>query len=243
MEQRLQKLISAAGIASRRQAESLLAAGRVTVNGRAAAVGDKADPEKDDIRLDGCPLTRPREHTYVMLNKPVGYVTTCRDEKGRPTVLELVADLGVRVYPVGRLDLNSRGLLLLTDDGETANRLMHPSHAVEKTYRLRVRGLEDRPEALEQLRAPIRLEEGIRVRAVSVVPRGQDGLDITITQGRKRQVRRMCAAVGLQVLDLCRIREGELSLGTLPSGKWRHLQPEERRYLQTLCAETCKKPG
>ena len=244
MEQRLQKLISAAGLASRRQAEALLAAGRVTVNGRAAAVGDKADPDVDDVRVDGRPLSRPREHTYVMLHKPVGYVTTCHDEKGRPTVLDLVRDLDVRVFPVGRLDLNSRGLLLLTDDGETANRLMHPSHAVEKTYRLRVRGLDARPEAVEQLRAPILLEEeGVTVRAVSVLPRGEDGLDITISQGRKRQVRRMCAAVGLQVLDLCRIREGALSLGTLPPGKWRHLTPEERRYLQTLCADTCKKPG
>ena len=243
MEQRLQKLISAAGLASRRQAEALLTTGRVTVNSRVATVGDKADPETDDIRLDGRPLAWPREHTYVMLHKPVGYVTTCRDEKGRPTVLELVSDLQARVFPVGRLDLNSQGLLLLTDDGETANCLLHPSHAVEKTYRLRVRGLAGHPEALERLRAPIRLEEGVTVQAVSVIPRGRDGLDITITQGRNRQVRRMCAAAGLTVLRLCRIQEGELHLGTLPLGKWRYLRPEELRFLQKLRAETCKKPG
>ena len=156
MKERIQKLLSAAGVASRRQAEELLRAGRVRVNGTAAQLGDSADPDRDTVEVDGVPLGQPPRRRYLMLNKPRGYVTTLRDEQGRRTVAELTADCGDRVYPIGRLDLNSEGLLLLTNDGEFANRLMHPRHEIEKTYLVRVSGFQTGAEDL--LRRPIRLD-------------------------------------------------------------------------------------
>ena len=229
MEERLQKLLSAAGVCSRRRAEEYILAGRVTVNGRQAGLGDRADLSKDRIEVDGAPLTAPRAHTYVMLNKPRGYVTTLSDEKGRKTVAQLVADCPARVWPVGRLDLNSEGLLLLTDDGALTQRLTHPSHAVEKEYRVRVSGDVDR--ALAVLSAPIH-DGGEELTADRVERRGEHELTVVIHQGKNRQVRRMCAAAGLEVERLRRVREGTLLLGALEPGRWRYLTRREKAALQ-----------
>lgn len=228
MAERLQKLISAAGLMSRRAAEECISAGRVTVNGRVASLGDRADEELDLILVDGRPLLRHGARTYIMLNKPRGYVTTMSDEKGRRDVKELVRGLG-RVYPVGRLDMYSEGLLIMTDDGAFANTLMHPSHNFKKTYRTWVQG-EDVGLAVEYLRGELDIGDCI-VRAESVdierlIPGGAVLL-ITIGEGRNRQVRKMCACCGLKVTRLMRISEGGLELGDLPPGKWRHLTEEE----------------
>ena len=201
-----------------------LSAGRVTVNGCTARVGDKADLERDDTRVDGRPLRRPARRTYLMLNKPRGYVTTLSDEKGRRTVAELVAGCGARVWPVGRLDLDSEGLLLLTDDGALPHSLHPPSHEVEKEYRVWVEG--DVDAALPVLRGPMELD-GYALRPARVTPAGEGVLSVVIHEGRNRQVRRMCAAAGLRVRRLQRVREGELCLGALPVGAWRHLTGEE----------------
>lgn len=233
MEERLQKLLSAAGVCSRRTAEGYIEAGRVTVNGETARLGAKADPDRDDIRLDGKSLPGRAELVYLLLNKPRGYVTTLSDEKGRKTVAELVRDCGARVYPVGRLDLDSEGLLLMTNDGELARRLTHPSSEVEKTYHVWVRGpVEGAAERLAQVRD---LEgEPIRPARVKVLEQGKGTarLAVTIHQGKNRQVRRMCAACGLEVARLRRVREHTLELGSLPPGKWRHLTAEEVRDLK-----------
>ena len=228
MAERLQKLISAAGLMSRRAAEECISAGRVTVNGRVASIGDRADEELDLILVDGRQLPRHGARTYIMLNKPRGYVTTMSDEKGRRDVTELVRGLG-RVYPVGRLDMYSEGLLIMTDDGDFANTLMHPSHNFKKTYRTWVQG-EDVGLAVEYLRGELDIGDCI-VRAESVdierlIPGGAVLL-ITIGEGRNRQVRKMCACCGLKVTRLMRISEGGLELGDLPPGKWRHLTEEE----------------
>ena len=228
MEERLQKILSARGVASRRAAEGWLAAGRVTVNGRTARVGDKADPERDEIRVDGRLLAEPARRTYVMLNKPRGYVTTLSDERGRKTVAELVTGCGARVWPVGRLDLDSEGLLILTDDGALTQRLLHPSHEVEKEYRVWVAG--DVPAALPVLRGPMALD-GVPLHPAEVREAGPGVLSVVIHEGRNRQVRRMCAAAGLEVRRLKRVREGALRLGSLPPGKWRFLTDAELRGL------------
>ncbi|OUQ24711.1 pseudouridine synthase [Flavonifractor sp. An135] len=232
MEERLQKILSAAGVTSRRGAEQYLLAGRVTVNGRAASLGDKADPERDDIRVDGKPLRHGEARTYLMLNKPRGYVTTLSDEKGRKTVADLVKGCPARVWPVGRLDLDSEGLLLLTDDGELTHRLIHPSHEVEKEYHVWVTG--DAGKALPVLRGPITLDSvPLRPARVELLGRekGESVLSVTIHEGKNRQVRRMCALAGLQVRRLRRVREGALRLGDLPVGRWRLLTEEERHQL------------
>lgn len=231
MEERLQKILSARGVASRRAAEDWLAAGRVTVNGRTARVGDKADPERDEIRVDGRLLAEPARRTYVMLNKPRGYVTTLSDERGRRTAGELVAGCGRRVWPVGRLDLDSEGLLLFTDDGALTDRLIHPRHQVEKEYLVRVEG--DVEGALPILRGPMELD-GVPLAPAQVRPLGRDLLSVTIHEGKNRQVRRMCAQAGLRVRMLRRIREGPVELGALAPGRWRHLTEEERQALLAL---------
>ena len=229
MNQRIQKIIADRGIASRRKAEELISAGRVTCNGRVCLLGESADPDVDNILLDGKPLPSGGAYTYIMFHKPRGYVTTLSDEKGRKTVAELVADCGVRVYPVGRLDMDSEGLLILTNDGEFANKLMHPSHQVDKTYRVTVTGYT--PIALERLGQPITLDGYTitkpSVKLISADEKGNARLQVVIHEGRNRQVRRMCAAAGMQVTRLVRIAEGELPLGRLPLGKWRHLTEEE----------------
>ena len=229
MKERLQKILSARGVASRRRGEELIRGGRVSVNGIPASLGDCADPEQDEILLDGKPLPRQQEYVYIMLNKPRGYVTTLSDEKGRPNAASLVADCGVRVYPVGRLDMDSEGLLLFTNDGDFANRMMHPRGEVEKTYEVWVTGYA--PGAELRLERPITLD-GYTIRKPGVrlvkVQGERARFLVTIHEGRNRQVRRMCEAAGMQVSRLRRIREGKLCLGNLETGKWRYLTKEER---------------
>lgn len=228
MEERLQKLLSAAGICSRRAAETYITAGRVTVNGFPAELGQRADPDRDDIRVDGKLLTDRETPVYLLLNKPRGYVTTLSDEKGRKTVADLVSDCGVRVYPVGRLDLDSEGLLLMTNDGALTQRLLHPSGEVNKTYLVSVYGPVDG--AVERLSAVTELDgEPIRPAQVELLRRtGRTAeLSVTIHEGKNRQIRRMCQACGLTVKRLRRVREHTLELGDLPAGKWRYLTAEE----------------
>lgn len=233
MTQRIQKILSARGLCSRRRAEELILAGRVTCNGAVAKLGDTADPELDEIKVDGKLLPSASGYVYIMLNKPRGYVTTLSDEKGRPNAAQLI-DCGTRVYPVGRLDMDSEGLLLFTNDGEFANRLMHPKHEVNKTYRVLVAGYSE--EKLEKLKQPIELD-GYRIRTPGIKllrtrEKGQAQLLVTIHEGRNRQVRRMCDAAGMKVLRLQRISEGSVKLGNLELGKWRHLTQEELAYLK-----------
>lgn len=231
--ERLQKILSARGLASRRAAEEWIKAGRVTVNGKTAALGDTADADTDEICVDGNPLPRQERLVYLVLHKPRGYVTTLHDEKGRPDAAQLVADCGARVYPVGRLDMDSEGLLLFTNDGAFANRLMHPSHQVEKTYEVQVSGYA--AEKLTLLRRPIVLD-GYRIAPpeVRLLSRAGDKawIQVVIHEGRNRQVRRMCQAAGLAVLRLKRTREGDLRLGDLPLGKWRSLTEAEIENLK-----------
>lgn len=231
MKERLQKLISSAGLASRRAAEALIAEGRVTVNAVPAVLGQRADPAADDIRVDGAPLRAGGDRVYIMLNKPRGYVTTLSDERGRATVAELVADAGRRLYPVGRLDYNSEGLLLMTNDGELANALTHPSHGIAKTYLTEAAG--DIAGALPLLRGPMEIE-GRKIRPAAIARAGEHTLYITIREGRNRQVRKMCAQAGLSVRRLTRVAEGPLRLGDLPAGKWRYLTGNEVKALKNL---------
>jgi len=234
MKERLQKIISSAGLMSRRAAEEYISAGRVRVNGIVAGLGDKADPERDTILVDGVSLPARAEKLYIMLNKPKGYVTTLSDEKGRKNVSELVKGLNCRVYPVGRLDMYSEGLLLMTNDGEFANHVMHPSHQVRKTYLTHVKG-EDIGLRIEYLRQYMEIDgywiEPAEVEIMGLIPGGAE-ITITIHEGRNRQVRKMCEQAGLKVLKLCRISEGPLELGDLPNGKWRHLTQEEIELLR-----------
>ena len=233
MKERLQKLIASAGLCARRTAEEWIAAGRVCVNGAVASLGDRADPEPDTVTVAGAPLPGKPGAVYLMLNKPRGYVTTLSDEYGRRTAAELVADCGVRVYPVGRLDRDSEGLLLFTNDGELAQRLLHPRHQVDKVYLVTVRG--DIRGAAERLMAITQLDgEPIAPAQAAEVTRheGQAMLRVTIHQGKNRQVRRMCAQIGLHVVRLQRIQEDSLLLGDLPAGKWRYLTDQELQGLR-----------
>jgi len=234
MTERIQKIIASRGVTSRRKAEEMICAGRVTCNGRVCLLGESADPDIDIILLDGKPLPSGGGYTYIMLHKPRGFVTTLSDEKGRRNVAELVADCGQRVYPVGRLDMDSEGLLLLTNDGEFANHLMHPKHNVDKTYIVSVKGYTT--ENLEQLSQPIMLDGYTiakpLVRLLSSKENGEARIEVVIHEGRNRQVRRMCANAGMQVTRLIRTAEGELSLGQLPRGKWRYLSDSEVALLR-----------
>ena len=234
MEERLQKLISSCGLASRRTAEAWISQGRVTVNGSRAALGDRADLERDRVEVDGVPLRPRTERTYLMLNKPRGYVTTLSDEKGRRTAASLVSGCGRREWPVGRLDLDSEGLLLFTDDGELTHGLLHPSGEVEKEYLVWVAGDVDR--ALPILTAPMELDgEPIAPAQVRAGRRseGVTQLSVVIHQGKNRQVRRMCAQAGLEVRRLKRVREGRVWLDrALRPGQWRPLTGEELRLLR-----------
>ena len=229
MEERLQKILSAAGLCSRRQAEAWLQAGRVTVNGVPAALGDRADRDRDLIAVDGKPLTAVPEKVYLLLHKPRGYVTTLSDERGRPTAAALTADCGARVYPVGRLDMDSEGLLLMTNDGDFAQRMAHPRHRREKEYHVTVSG--SLPGCDRRLEALTALEDGTPIAPAQVRVLRRNGetwvLSVTIRQGLNRQIRRMCAQVGLTVRRLRRVREGSLLLGDLPPGKWRSLTAAE----------------
>lgn len=228
VKERLQKILSARGVASRRQAEEMIQSGRVACNGIIAELGQTADPEADEILVDGKPLPQPSNMVYLMLHKPRGYVTTLSDEKGRPNAAQLVADCGCRVYPVGRLDMDSEGLLLFTNDGDFANSLMHPKHEVDKVYLVWVVGHD--PQKLERLGRPVTLD-GYTIRKPGVKLIRSEGdralLQVTIHEGRNRQIRRMCEMAGMKVHRLKRIAEGALTLGDLPLGKWRHLTAQE----------------
>lgn len=236
MKQRLQKLISASGVASRRKSEELIKQGKVTVNGIIAGLGDSADPETDMICVNGMLLPRVEEKTYIMLYKPRGYVTTLSDEKNRRCVSDLVKELGKRLYPVGRLDMYSEGLLLMTDDGDFANALMHPSSQTDKTYHAWIKG-ECGETALRVLGSALNLDGYIinpaHVRVLKHAPE-YTLLSITIHEGRNRQIRKMCQAAGLTLTRLKRVSEGTLMLGDLRPGQWRHLTESE---LQDLRAE------
>ncbi len=232
MSEKLQKIIAASGLMSRRAAEKLIQQGRVSINGVVAGLGDRAE-ENDSILVDGRPLSSPGGRTYIMLNKPKGYVTTMSDEKGRPCVKQLVEDIPARVFPVGRLDMYSEGLLIMTDDGELANRLMHPSNQIKKTYHTWVKG-EDIGFAAELMRHSMEIDGYITAPAevdiLELFPEGGK-MAVTIHEGRNRQVRKMCEAVGLKVTRLVRVSEGSLELGQLKSGSWRRLSEEEIRLL------------
>ena len=234
MKERLQKLMSAAGLCSRRTAETLLTQGRVAVNGRPAVLGDSADPERDVVTVDGRALPQPQRRVYLMLNKPRGYVTTLSDEQGRPTVADLTRGAGARVFPVGRLDLQSQGLVILTNDGDLMQRLIHPKYEVSKEYILTVSG--EVADAAARL-AAIRALDGEPIRQARVtLLRSSDrtaDLSVIIHEGKNRQIRRMCAACGLQVQRLQRVREHTLQLGELPEGHWRYLSEAEVAALKS----------
>lgn len=236
MKQRLQKLIAAAGLTSRRRAEEWIANGRVTVNGRVAELGAQADPDKDRILVDNRPLPQAEEPVCVLLHKPVGYVTSRRDPQGRPVVTDLLGKFRARLFPVGRLDLNTEGLLLLTNDGDLAWRLSHPSHEVCKTYLVRVQGSLS-SESRRQLQEGVLLEEGVTAPA-KVARVRQAGshtwMELSIHEGRNRQVRRMCEAVGCPVSRLKRIRYAFLDLGDLRPGQHRQLSRNEVARLKKL---------
>ena len=237
MEERLQKVLAQAGLCSRREAERWMLEGRVTVNGHAASPGDRADLQKDKIMVDGKPIGVAEEKRYLMLYKPRGYVSTMKDERGRKTVADLVRDCRARVVPVGRLDYNSEGLLLLTNDGEFVHALTHPKHEVEKHYEVRVRG---RLDQIQRLSEPMEID-GYRIRPATVVVLEQDErsakLRLTIHEGRNRQIRKMCEQCGLEVRRLKRVAVGDLPLDPrLKSGAWRDLTPDELAYLQQFSA-------
>jgi 23S rRNA pseudouridine2605 synthase len=232
--ERLQKYLARCGVASRRASEQIIAGGRVRVNGQVAAeLGTSVDPSEDRVEVDGRVIMPPVAHAYVLLNKPIGVVSTANDPKGRRTVLDLV-QTDARLFPVGRLDYDSEGLILLTDDGDLALRLTHPRHTVEKEYAALFTG-EVTDAALAQLRDGVPLDR--RATIPARVERGNSGPDgtwvhITIREGRNRQIRRMAEHVGLGVNRLIRVRIGPLRLGTLPPGSWRTLSAAEVAALQ-----------
>ncbi len=228
---RLQKYFSDCGLMSRRAAEAEILAGRVTVNGVPATLGDKIDPATDIVEYRGSRVLprADKPHRYLMLNKPRGYVTTLQDERGRRTVADLVRSEGTRLYPVGRLDMDSEGLLLLTDDGELTNRLTHPRHEIPKIYQVSV-STEPTKEQIIQLSQSMVLD-GYRILPVEVKRLSPNMLEMRLYEGRNRQIRKMCEQVGLRVIQLRRIAIGELTLGELPIGKWRELTTDEVAYL------------
>lgn len=238
---RLQKIIADSGICSRRKAEELIAQGRVKINGRPCKVGDKADPIKDIVSIDGerVVFERKKTYRYIMLNKPRGYVTTMSDELDRKCVTELLDGVDARVYPIGRLDKNSEGLLLFTNDGNFANEIMHPSKHVTKTYRVTVR-----PDVDDEVL--VKLSEGVVIDGRKTLPctvlvldkqPGRTVLQMTISEGRNRQIRKICEAVGLEVARLKRTAVGPIKLGMLKPGTWRDLKPEELRALRNVISK------
>jgi 23S rRNA pseudouridine2605 synthase len=236
MKQRIQKIIAGAGLASRRQAELWIEAGRVSVNGQVVSLGDGADPVTDRIEVDGKPVSQEPEKYCILLHKPVGYVTSAHDPQGRPVVVDLVKNFPVRLFPIGRLDLTTSGLLLLTNDGNLAHHLAHPRHEVEKTYLARVRG-EVSPRTVQQLEAGVKLEDGLTAPARVEVTRQvgtHSWVKITLREGRNRQVRRMFEAVGHPVSRLQRIQFGFLTLENLAPGQHRRLGKAEIEKLKAL---------
>jgi 23S rRNA pseudouridine2605 synthase len=234
--ERLNKVIAMAGIASRRQAEKIISSGRVTVNGKVVIkAGSKAIWGVDTIAVDGQQLPDPPKKIYLILNKPFGYVTSLHDPQGRPIVRDLVKDVKERIYPVGRLDFDSRGLLILTNDGELSFRLMHPRYEIPKTYKVLIEG-SIAPQALKRLKQGVVLDDGPVVPARVRLMDRQDGrsvLRITMFEGRNRQIRRMLEALGHKTLQLIRIEYGNLALGNLKVGKYRYLTITEIKTLRT----------
>lgn len=235
---RLQKYLADCGVASRRKSEELIEQGKVKVNGRVAQIGDKVNPKKDDITVSGKKIIKSKSYTYIMLHKPRGFITTMNDEMGRRCVAELVKDVGVRVYPVGRLDRESEGLLLMTNDGEFANAMTHPTKHVPKTYRVTVRpSITD--EQITALTTGIIIEDRMTAPAeVRVLTKeaGRVILEIVLYEGRNRQIRKMCEALGLEVARLKRTAVGSVKLGMLPQGKWRELKEDEVHKLMVNAA-------
>ena len=228
---RLQKYFSDCGILSRRAAEAEIAAGKVLINGRVASLGDRIDPEIDVVEYHGKRIQprADRPYLYLMLNKPRGYVCTVKDEKGRRNVTELTKNVPSRVYPVGRLDMDSEGLLLLSDDGAFTNHLTHPRHEIPKIYHVTL-STPPTPEQIAMLSAPMELD-GYKLLPVGIKSLSENTLEMILYEGRNRQIRRMCESVGLKVTRLCRVAIGDLKLSPLPLGKWRYLTEEEVTYL------------
>ncbi len=234
MLERIQKILSTAGIASRRKAEQLILEGRITVNGRPASIGMKADIQKDHIKVDGKLIKRTQQSLYLMLNKPRGYITSLSDPEGRPTVRDLIQGIRHRVYPVGRLDFDSEGLLILTNDGELTNAILHPGREVPKTYVVKVKGVLDDTD-IEKLRKGIKLEDGLTAPAQvrrKGIAEANSWIEITIYEGRKRQIRRMIERLNHSVIRLKRIGIDGIELGSLPPGAFRYLSADEIRRLK-----------
>ena len=236
--ERLQKYLSACGVASRRRAEELITSGKVKVNGRIAQLGDKIDPKQDVVTVFGKRVRHTQQNVYLMLYKPRGYLTTMSDDRGRKCVPELLRDVTERVYPIGRLDKDSEGLLLLTNDGAFANLMMHPSHHIPKHYRVTVR-----PSVTDEQIA--QMTEGMMIDGYRTAPtkvrvldrqEGRVVLEIVLYEGRNRQIRKMCEQLGLEVARLKRTAMGPLRLGMLPQGQYRFLTAEEVERLQALAS-------
>lgn len=239
---RLQKFLSSAGITSRRGAEAMIEAGRVKVNGRKASLGDKVDPIRDKVVVAGKRVLDTSKKMYIMLHKPRGYVTTMSDEQGRKCVAQLIEDCPERLFPVGRLDRDSEGLLIMTNDGDFANSLTHPSKHVSKSYRVTVRE-KVTDDMIDTLCTGVSLDGRMTLPAdVHVIERGENRtvLHFIITEGRNRQIRRMCEEVGLTVIRLKRVEIAGVKLGMLPVGKWRDLNEREMKHLTNI--STSKKP-
>lgn len=233
---RLQKYLAECGIASRRASEKLIEAERVTINGEVAVLGSKVDPGTDQVVFDGEPVVKTDKLVYVVLNKPAGTVSTAKDTHGRPTVLDCIDGVTARVFPVGRLDMDVEGVLLLTNDGELANRLMHPSYEVDKVYVARVHG-RVKDDAVVRLEAGVQLDDGMTAPAKVVILNANANhstIELTIHEGRKREVKRMCAAVEHPVEQLHRVAFGNIRAGGLRPGEWRYLNPREISGLRLM---------
>jgi len=236
MKERIQKILAEMGVASRRKAEEMIEEGRVVVNGKVARLGEKADPLVDHIKVDGKLLTKPEPKVYFIFNKPRGVVTSLYDPEGRPTVKDFLKGIRQRVYPVGRLDYDSEGLLILTNDGELAYSILHPSKEIPKTYLVKVKGKIDE-DSIEKLRKGVKIEGGMTAPAkVIKISETEENswIEITIHEGRKRQIRRMLLKVGHPVLKLKRIKIANLKLGSLKPGEIRRITPEELKKLRSL---------
>jgi 23S rRNA pseudouridine2605 synthase len=243
-EVRINKFFTDCGILSRRAAEAEILAGKVKINGVTASLGQKIDPKNDVVEYKGARISLPKKEakrfTYVMLNKPCGYITTMSDDRGRKCVSELIADVGKRIYPVGRLDMNSDGLLLFTDDGELTNMLTHPKHKIPKIYHVKVSGSRD-DKKIEALRKPMVIDD-YKIEPVKVELAADRSdyciLRMTLYEGRNRQIRKMCEQVHLNILSLRRVAIGKIELGDLAQGKWRYLSGAEVKYLKDSLAKT-----
>ena len=236
-EMRLQKYLAMCGVASRRAAEEIILQGRVKINGEKCTVLGTKVADGDIVSLDGEEIKLEEKKYYIMLNKPTGYMTTVSDEEGRPTVMDLITDISKRVYPVGRLDRNSEGLLIMTNDGDFANKLTHPRHEIPKIYRVSVRGIPN-TEQLKRLGSEMKID-GYKILPVKVelISRARTSdepsvLQMTLYEGRNRQIRKMCEAVDLKIRRLTRVSIGKISLGSLPTGRWRRLTKKEIDYLK-----------